>query len=94
LLLEDGLSSEHFAGHLRETLLQESSENADERLLIAEIAAQLCFELAYSQSSPWRHYGYEMLFYIYELPHGSQTLQNLGRSGPLIEDLAKTVFTK
>jgi hypothetical protein len=95
LLSFDSIPSEDFATDLRETLLQDSLYDlVDERLLIAEIAARVCVELAYGKPSPWRVYGYGVLCEVYETAHGRQCLQNLGQSGHLIDDLATTVFTK
>jgi hypothetical protein len=94
LLSNDNFSSEEFAGTLRETLLQESSDLVDESLLLAEIASQLCFELAYGSPSPWRVEGYNALCDVYNTAHGSQSLQHLGQSGPLIDDLVRTSLTK
>jgi hypothetical protein len=89
------IPSEDFATDLRETLLQDSlDELVDERLLIAEIAARVCVELAYGTSSPWRGYGYAVLCEVYDTAHGRQFLQNLGQSGRLIDDLATAVFMK
>lgn len=58
------------------------------------MAAQLCFELAYGTPSPWRDEGYAALCEVYSTVYGSQSIQNLGRNGPLIGDLATTTFTK
>jgi hypothetical protein len=86
--------SEGFTESLREILLQDSSDLFDEEPLIAEMAAQLCFELAYGTPSPWRVFGYVVLDAIYRTPYGSQSLQNLGQNGHVIDDVAAAVFTK
>ena len=86
--------SGNLADDIRETLLQESSEHADERPLIAEVAARLCHELACGTPSSWRVDGYYTLYHVYGTPYGKLSLQDLGRSGPLIGDLAVATFTK
>lgn len=94
LLSNDNFLSEGFARDLRETLLQDPSELADETPLLGEIVAQLCIELAYGKPSPWRAHGFSiMLVSAYDIP-GRQCIQNLGCSGPLIDDLATTTPTK
>lgn len=93
LLANDNFSSEDFAGALRETILQEPSELFNGNALIAEIAAQLCFELAYGTPSPWRYEGYAVLCEVYSTTHGSQNIRNMGRNGSLIGDLATTTIT-
>jgi len=75
-------------------LLQDFSEFADAELLAAEIAAQLCLELAYGPPSQWRDQGYRTLWYLYWTPHGKHRLQMLARNGTLIKDLARRAFEK
>jgi hypothetical protein len=83
-----------FTFHLRETLLQDSLEVSDNKYLIAEIAAQLCFELVSSTpSTPWRVEGYTVLFSMYGTTY-SQIMRNLGQDGPLIDNLATATFSK
>lgn len=94
LLSDQGYSSHSFASHLRESLLQDDSELVDEKPLFAETAAQICLELAYNATSTCRADGYSILCVIYWTLHGSQSLQNLGQSGRLLDDLATTTFTK
>lgn len=94
LLSNDIFSSKDLAGDLRETILQDSSEFVDEGPLMAEIAARLCFELAYGTPSPWRYIGYVTLFDVYNTAHGCRSLQDLAYSGPLIDELATITFTK
>lgn len=94
LLSNHGSSSEVFVGNLRETLLQDPSELADENPLIAEVVSQLCFELAYNTISPCHATGYATLHNIYRMAHGSHSIQSLGQTSHLIDDLATTTFSK
>jgi hypothetical protein len=85
---------EDFACDLIETTLQDPLEVRDEKYLTAEIAAQLCFELAYgTPSAPWRVEGYTTIFSMYGTTY-SQIMRNLGQDGPLIDNLATTTFSK
>lgn len=94
LLSNHGFPSNGFPIVLIETLLQDTLDLVDERLLIAEIASQLCIELAYGLPSPWRDKAYETLCGVYQTGHGGESLQDLGRNGPLIACLASAAFTK
>jgi hypothetical protein len=94
LLADESSTSGGFADDLRETLLQESSELAEEAPLAAEIALQLCFELTYGAQSSWRWQGYAHLCYLYGAPLVKQRFQNLARQGMLIEDFMRRVFDK
>jgi hypothetical protein len=58
------------------------------------MAAQVCFELAYGTPSSWHDEGFAVLCEVYCIVHGSQSFQDLARSGPLMGDLATTTFMK
>jgi hypothetical protein len=88
LLGNEHLESLRFTNDLRETLLQDPLEPDGDELLMVELVAQLCNELAYSDPSPWRYQGYRALWAVYNAPYGRQGLLNLARNGVLIEDLA------
>jgi hypothetical protein len=90
LLADDTFAIENFAGDLRETLLQDSKPTEKE-LLVAEIATQLCIELAHGAASPWRYEGFATLWHIYQTMYGKQHLQSLETSG-ILEDLAMRAF--
>ena len=92
LLANSHFSSEDFADTLRETILQDPPEIVHGGHFVAEIVAQLCFELAYNATSPWRDAGYALLSDAYFTPYGSRSIQHLARNGPLIRDLAMTTF--
>jgi hypothetical protein len=92
LLADEATTSADFTSSLRETMLQDPSDLADEAPLVAEVATLLCFELAYSTPMPWHYGGYNALFFLYITPHGKQSLQNLALHGGLIEDLARRTF--
>lgn len=82
---------EDFAGDLRETLLQDF-EDEEPEFLVAEIATQLCIELAYGIASSWRDEGYGTLWHLYQTSSGKQHLQSLENCGNLMRDLAERTF--
>lgn len=67
-------------------------DDTDDEWIVAELAGQLCFELAYSTPSSWHHEGYFALFLLYQTATGRASLLRLGRNGTSIKDQAKKVF--
>jgi len=92
LLSDGGATSQEFVDHLRETLLQDPSELVEEVDLVAEIAIRICYELANGTPSPWHFQGYKTLWAIYLTPIGKRCLQDLVRTGDLVQKLAKRAF--
>jgi hypothetical protein len=95
LLASEGFASGDFAGELRETLLLNSSELTDEESLAAEVAVQLCHELAYGNPSPWRWQGYAHLWYLYGAPVVKRRFLKLAREGkPVIKEFMNKIFDR
>jgi len=92
LLADEDVESQFLGGNLREGLLQDPSDSSDEDSLMAEIAAQICFGLAYGPPSPWRLYGFLAVENLLSIPRVKQWLHNLGRDGVLIKDMAIRAF--
>lgn len=80
------------ARDFREVLLQDPLDLVDERHFIAEMAMQLCFELAYDAPSRHRAELYRALWLLYVSAHRSVCVRTLGLSGTLMEDLATHEF--
>lgn len=92
LLVDEHAASQDFADSLRETLLQDSSWPVEEKDLVAELTAQICYELAYATSSPWHYQGYKTLWALYHTVTGQHCLRSLVQNGDLIKDLAGRAF--
>jgi hypothetical protein len=92
LLADEGDKSQDFVNDLRETLLQDPIEPLEEEPLVAEIATQICYELAHSIPSPWHHQGYKTLWALYYTPIGRNCLQALACKGDLVDKSARNAF--
>jgi len=93
LLTDEDAASQDFVDDMRETLLQDPSDLVEEEEgLVAEIATRICYELANGTSSPWHYHGYKTLWALYLMSIGRFCLQDLVRTGDLLEKLAKRAF--
>jgi hypothetical protein len=86
------LADKDVESQISEGFLQDPSDSSDEDSLMAEIAAQICFELAYGPPSPLWLYGFLVVENILSIPCAKQWLHNLGRDGVLIKDMAIKAF--
>jgi hypothetical protein len=91
--MDEDPASQDFVDDLRETLLQDPSTHVDEeKHLVAEIAVRICYELANGAPSSWHYQGYKTLWALYKTPIGRRFLQDLVRTGDLVEKLAQKSF--
>ena len=84
-------SYDGFAMNLRETLLQDSMNLAEESLVV-EVAAQIVIELIHGTPSPSKISGFLALSALYHLPQCWRYMQSLGRCGGPMHNLARRVF--
>lgn len=92
LLLKRRAGTDTIARSLRETLLQDPLDSVDEDSLLEEIAAQICFELAYGPSLNWWSQGFVVLSELYTVPRGRKRLIELGQNATLMRDMATRAF--
>lgn len=83
--------NEAFALNLRETLLQDSIDLAEDSL-VAEVAAQVVTELTHEAHSLLQTSGFQALLDLYRLPYGQRYLRSLGRDDGPMHELARRAF--
>jgi hypothetical protein len=79
---------------LRDILLQESMPASDTDHTVSELVVYACKELTYDVSIQSRHHTFELIHQLYFVPAGARELERLGRSGGLLDNLAKKVFNE